>query len=71
MINKQIIVYTCLFTCLSGCIESTYIRPLVSETKPRISMPAEKEIRLIARNSSDPVASLMAAQHLPQYQIIH
>jgi len=70
MINKQIIVYTCLCLSLSGCIETSFIRPLVSETKPHINMPAEKEIRLIARDSSDPVASLIAAQHLPQYQII-
>ena len=70
LINKQIIVYTCLCMSLSGCIESTYIRPLVSETKPHISNQAEKEVRRIARDSSDPVASLIATKHLPQYQVI-
>jgi len=55
---------------LAGCIESTFIRPLVSETEPRISIPAEKEISRIVRDSSDPVASLIAAKHLPQYQVI-
>lgn len=68
--KKQIIVFTCLCVSLAGCIESSYIRPLVSEAKPRISIPAEQEIRRIVRDSSDPVASLIAAKHLPQYQVI-
>lgn len=70
VINKQILVYTCLCVSLSGCIESSYFRPLVSETRPYISAPAEKEIKRITRDSSDPVASLIAAKHLPRYQII-
>jgi hypothetical protein len=70
VIKKRIIIYTCLCVSLSGCIESTYIRPLVSETEPHIIIPAENEIRRIARESSDPVATLIAAKHLPRYQVI-
>ncbi len=70
VIKKQIIVYICLCLSLSGCIETSYIRPLVSEDKLSISIPAEKEINRIVRDSSDPVASLITAKHLPQYQVI-
>lgn len=67
--KKQIAVFPWLCVLLSGCVELSYIRPVVSDSKPAISIPAAEEIRHIALSNEDPIAGLIEAKYLPQFQV--
>ena len=68
-VKTKWVVWVLLYLALSGCVELSYIRPVISDTKPPISIQANKEIQRIARSSDDPVASLIEAKQLPQFQV--